>query len=90
MATNTSSLHTDILFGAFTGKSSSGSITLTNEDVQVGDIVSQVIRIGGTADGQASESYFETTISVAGEIQQTAGTNLSGDFFLLVLRRPSS
>ena len=90
MTANAHLSHVDLIFGAFAGRATAGAISLSNEDVQVGDTVGQVVRISGPADGQESEVYFETTISVAGQIQQTSATNLSGCFFLLVLRRTPS
>lgn len=75
------------IFCAFTGLSTSGSVSLSNANVKIGDVVQYIVRISDPADGQWSTVYFEPVITVPGEIQQTQETDLSGNVFLLVLYR---
>jgi len=58
---------------ALVGSNGAGSVTITG--ALVGDIVELVVNL--TTPGDVTSS-FESTISVAGQIQQTAATNLSG------------
>jgi phage terminase large subunit-like protein len=60
------------------GSNGAGAITVTG--TLVGDIVEIVVQISGTqAD---SSSSFETTVTVAGQVQQTSASNLSGNTYL--------
>lgn len=60
--------------------------------IQVGDVVNQIFRIGGTGgvslDGQDFTESFEDVISVEGTIKQNAATDLSTSGFFMVLSRP--
>jgi len=63
------------------GSNGAGAITLTG--AVSGDTVESVINLTAPADATAS---FEATISVAGQIQQTSGSNLSGNSYLVFVR----
>jgi len=73
------------LWATFNGATGAGAIALTG--AQVGDIVSLVYRFGASQQG-GMEASFETTISVAEEIQQTDATDLSGLTLGVLLLRP--
>ena len=73
------------LWATFTGKNGSGAITLTGS--KVGDIVVLIYRFNANPP-LGMESSFETTISVAGQIQQSDVTDLSGLTFGVLLLRP--
>lgn len=64
-----------------TASNGAGAVTLTG--AVIGDTVENVTNI--TTQGDVTSS-FEATISVAGQIQQTAATNLSGQQCLFQVR----
>jgi hypothetical protein len=72
------------LVTTFTGAAAAGAITLTGANV--GDLVISAINLTTPADASAS---FESTISVANQIQQSSASNLSGSTFLVSLSRQS-
>jgi hypothetical protein len=65
---------------AFTGKNLAGACTLTG--AKVGDVVAGVVCI---TDGDDQAANFETTITVADEIQQSAASNLSTKKYTVLL-----
>ena len=73
------------LWATFTGGTGNGGITLTG--AKVGDIVALVYRFGSSSQG-GLEYYYETTISVAGQIQQINSQDLSGLTIGVLLLRP--
>lgn len=73
----------DVLNGSFPGRNGVGACTLSG--VKVGDIVSVVCI--GTPFHDAYSQYFEGTISVAGQIQQTSAVDTSASTFNVVLLR---
>jgi hypothetical protein len=65
------------------GRNGAGSVPLPG--AMVGESVLAVLNISTQASGASS---FETTISKAGAIQQTSGSNLSGgEFYFILLHR---
>lgn len=67
------------------GLASAGSIAVPN--VAVGDLVEIVVGIAGAVgDGSAN---FETTVSVAGHVQQTSASNLSANTYLFFVKPQS-
>jgi hypothetical protein len=62
--------------GIANGSNGAGAITLAN--VKVGDNVILAVNLSTPADATAS---FEAAISIAGQIQQTSASNLSGSVF---------
>ena len=73
----------DVLNGSFSGHNGAGACTLSG--ARVGDIVSVVCL--GTPFHDAYSQYFEGTISVAGQIQQTLASDLSSNTFNVMLLR---
>jgi hypothetical protein len=65
---------------AFTGKNGAGACTLTG--AKVGDVVAGVVCI---TDGDDQAASFETTITVADEIQQSSASNLSAKKYSVLL-----
>jgi hypothetical protein len=62
------------------GVAAAGPVTLTG--AKVGDKVAQIINL---TDGTGGESLFESTISVADQIQQTSASDLSAKKFAFLL-----
>lgn len=73
------------MFTVFTGSNGAGACTLTGANV--GDIVRGVIRVDSTPADNATN--FETTITVANQIQQSSASNLSAQTFAVEIRRQS-
>lgn len=70
----------------FTGKNGAGACTLTG--AAVGDkVCGMIINETDISDGSSS---FESTITVADQIQQSSGSNLSAKQFTVMLIRPVS
>ena len=69
-----------LVFTGFTGKNLAGACTLTG--AKVGDIVLGVVSI---TDGGSAAASFETTITVADQIQQSAASDLSTKKFSTLL-----
>ncbi len=65
---------------SFTGRNGAGSVALVG--ALVGDVVSSIV--GLTTVGNAS-ALFETTITVANQIQQVSATELSAKNYLVDL-----
>jgi hypothetical protein len=65
---------------AFTGKNGAGAITLTG--AAVGD---KVAGVANTSDGGSGASAFETTITVADQIQQSSASDLSTKKYTVLL-----
>ncbi len=59
-------------FLSFTGRNLAGAITVTG--LAVGD---RVVGINSTTDGGSSVALFESTVTVANELQQSSATDLS-------------
>lgn len=78
--------HTVQMF-TFGGRNGAGAITVTG--AVVGDVVRQLQAISAGVTGSGAGS-FESTISVANQIQQTDGTNLSTVAYIVLLERRSS
>lgn len=66
---------------AANGLNGAGGVAIAN--TQPGDTVVSVTGLSG-ASGDASSS-FESTVSVAGQVQQTSASNLSGNVYLFVV-----
>lgn len=74
-----------LVYDGFTGHNNTGACTLTG--AKVGDLVLGVVNL---TDGGGAASSFESTITVADQIQQTSASNLSAKkFSLLLLKRGS-
>lgn len=71
---------TAMRFVAFTGKNGTGACTATG--AAVGD---KVIGIVNLTDGTTATSLFESTITVANQIQQSSATDLSAKKFSLLV-----
>jgi len=67
-------------FKVFTGKNGAGACTLTG--AKVGD---KVIGVANITDGSDDAANFETTITVADQIQQSSASNLSAKKFTVLL-----
>lgn len=65
---------------ATAGSNGAGAVTFTG--AKVGDAVSNVANMG---DGTDATSSFESTVSVADQVQQTSVSNLSAKKILIVL-----
>lgn len=63
------------------GSNGVGAITVTG--AKVGDSVEMVINLTSPADASSS---FEASVSVAGQVQQTSASNLSGSTFLFLVQ----
>lgn len=63
------------------GSNGAGAITITG--AKVGDNVEIVINLSTPADASSS---FETTVTIAGQVQQTSASNLSGSTFLFCVQ----
>lgn len=63
------------------GAAAKGAITIAG--TQVGDNVELVLNLSTPGD---SSSSFETTVSVAGQVQQTSVSNLSGNTYLFCVQ----
>lgn len=70
---------TALRYKGFTGHNGAGAATLTG--AKVGDIVVGVVK----ADGTDSAASFETTITIAGQIQQSSASDFSAVKFGVVL-----
>lgn len=70
---------------SFDGRNGAGACTATG--LQVGDVVLSVAGLTAGALGDASSS-FESTITVADEIQQSAAGDLSLNDYLAIIYRP--
>lgn len=83
---NLASVISCVVLWAFAGKNGAGACTLTG--AKVGDLVQSVTGVAaGTVGNQASK--FETTITVADQIQQSDAGNLSANIYLVRLLRKS-
>jgi hypothetical protein len=65
---------------AFTGRNLAGAITLTG--AAIGD---KVAGVANTTDGGSGAASFETTVTVADQIQQSAASDLSTKKYTVVL-----
>jgi hypothetical protein len=72
------------IFFAAAGLNGAGAVTVTG--AKVGDLVLAVINL--TTPGQAASS-FESTVSVAGQVQQSSTSNLSGNNYLFIVQPQS-
>jgi hypothetical protein len=68
------------LLGVATGLNGKGAITVTG--TQVGDTLTLALNLTGTADATTS---FESSVSVAGQLQQTSSSNLNGNTYLFFI-----
>jgi phage terminase large subunit-like protein len=66
------------------GSNGAGAITVAG--AAVGDNVEIVVNLSTPADASAS---FESTVSVAGQVQQTSASNLSGSTYLFCVQPQS-
>jgi len=66
------------------GNNGAGAITVAG--TLVGDNVEMVVNLSAPADATAS---FEATVSIAGQVQQTSASNLSGSTFLFLVQPQS-
>lgn len=64
----------------FTGRNGAGAITVTG--AAVGDTV---VGVCNTTDGGSGASAFETTVTVANQIQQSSASDLSTKKYTVVL-----
>ena len=73
---------TGMMLGSFTGKNLAGACTLTG--AKVGD---KVLGVAGATAGVVGfkASSFESTITVADQIQQTAAADLSSNLYTVLL-----
>jgi hypothetical protein len=69
-----------ILFLGYTGKNGAGACTCTG--ARVGDKVAGTVNM---TDGGTASSLFESTITVANQIQQSSATDLSAKKFSVLL-----
>lgn len=69
------------LLAVATGPNGAGGATVTG--ALIGDTVTLVLQ-SGSPFSDASSS-FETTVTVAGQVQQTGSSNLSGNTYLFIL-----
>ena len=67
------------------GASAAGGIAIPG--ALLGDIVVSVTGVYGVSGNQSAS--FETSISVAGQIQQTSGSNLSNNLYVVILKSPA-
>lgn len=85
-AANLAHVESKIVVWSFAGYSGAGACTLTG--AKIGDVVESVTGIAaGTAGDQSGK--FETTITVADQIQQSDSGNLSANIYLVRLLRKS-
>ena len=63
------------------GLAAAGAVTVAG--AKVGDNVEFALNLTGDADGTSS---FESTVSVAGQVQQTSASNLSGNTYLFFVQ----
>jgi len=63
------------------GSNGAGAVTVTG--TKVGDNVEMVLNLSGDADATLS---FEATVSVAGQVQQSSSSNLSGNTYLFFVQ----
>jgi hypothetical protein len=75
----------ETLLGSFTGHNGAGAITLTG--AKVGDVLVVIRNTSATSPGDYRE-FFEKTISVADQVQQTSTSDYSSITFDVVLVRP--
>jgi hypothetical protein len=66
------------------GHNGAGAVTVAG--AVVGDLVEIVVCLNTPADASAS---FESTVSVAGQVQQTSGSNLSANTYLFCVKPQS-
>lgn len=71
---------TALKYLAFTGRNLAGAITLTG--AAVGD---KVVGVANTSDGGSAASSFESTVTVADQIQQSAASDLSTKKYTVLL-----
>lgn len=67
------------------GSNGAGAVTVAG--AVVGDTVTAVVNL--STPGAIATSSFESTVSVAGQVQQTSASNLSGSTFLFLLKARS-
>lgn len=67
----------------FTGRNGAGACTLAS--AQVGDRVILILEMGGVVDNFMSD--FESTITVAGQIQQISANNWGSVTFMVIISR---
>jgi hypothetical protein len=65
------------------GLNGKGAVTVTG--TKVGDNVELVLNTAGGASADATSS-FEATVSVAGQVQQSSASNLSGNYYLFFIQ----
>lgn len=71
--------------GIFSGAPNAGAVSLKN--ARRGDKVVQLVGVYGVTDNQSAK--FESAISVNGQIQQTDGSDLSENIYVVVLKHPA-
>jgi hypothetical protein len=72
-------------FLSFTGRNGAGAITLTG--AAVGD---RVCGVNDTTNGGSDAALFESTVTVANQIQQSSATDQSAVKFTILLVKPVS
>lgn len=74
---------TGVRTGSFAGRNGAGACTLTN--AAVGMRVFALFRIDDASNAVGQEANFESTITVADQIQQSSASNLSAQKFVAFL-----
>lgn len=69
------------------GRNGAGAVTFTG--AKVGDTVFSALNLTDVSDAMAATAVFESTITVADQIQQASASDLSAKKFHIILRRGS-
>jgi len=67
---------------SFRGLSSAGSVSIP--EACLGDVVIKLQGYSGVTGDQST--HFESAVSLAGALQQTDGSNLSGNYYVVILK----